>query len=95
MDDLFPDTITKAAHGAIWWAGNYECRNWHGYFQSREGGRGNWRFQVPWFSTDDVTCSVYAITEAGDVQTRDLIPIDDKARITIMGRKYTREHWEH
>lgn len=95
MNDLFPETITKGANGAIWWAGNWECRNWHGFFQSREGGCGTWRFQVPWFSSDDVTCSVYVITEAGEMQTRDMIPIDDKSRITILGRKYAPEHWDH
>ena len=40
MDDLFPETINKGAHGAEWWVGHWQCRNWHGYFQSREEGRG-------------------------------------------------------
>lgn len=95
MDDLFPDTINKSEHGATWWAGSWECRNWNGYFQSRESGRGNWCFQVPWFSNDNLTCSVYVIDANSQPQTRDLIPIDQENRITIQGRKYSRDFWHH
>jgi len=97
---LFPDLPTqtpveRTQHGAQWRVGNWNCRNWHGYFQSREIGARNWRFQVPWFSNDDVTCTVYVLDDQGEITGQDGIPIDDQGRITIMGRKYSRSHWDH
>ena len=44
-----PDTL---AEGETRWMGNWQVRNFKGYFQSREGGAGTWRFQV---STFDAT----------------------------------------
>lgn len=95
MNDLFPETINQGTHGAEWWAGNWQCRNFKGYFQSREDGHGTWRFQVPWFSNDGATCSVYRIDAAGQHYTSDGIPIDDGGGITILGRKYDRRFWDH
>lgn len=95
MKDLFPETISKGEHGAVWWAGNWQCRNWHGYFQSREQGRGPWRFNVPWFSTDDTTCSVGRIDVEGRDFTESDVPIDRHGRITIRGRSYGRQSWNH
>lgn len=91
--EMFP--VNKAKHGAVWSAGNYECRNFHGYYQCREGGEGNWCFQVPWFSNDNLTCSVYIIDEAGEMQLEDKIPIDAENRIEIRGKLYDRQHWNH
>ena len=87
--------LTPADNGCVWWAGNWECRNWNGWFQSREGGRGNWRFQVPWFGLDDRTCSVYAIAQDGTLTARDDVPIDSQNRILIDGKRYSRDHWCH
>lgn len=95
MDDLFPETINKGAHGAEWWVGHWQCRNWHGYFQSREEGRGAWLFHVPWFSNDNCTCSVYRISETGQDYTEDRVPIDAQGRLSIRGQKWGRECWEH
>lgn len=91
-DTLFPDLIDKARHGATWWAGNWQCRNFHGYFQSREGGRGPWRFQIDGFGDDD--CTVLVVRDQGSLGTC-RAPIDALDRITIMGRKYGRNHWSH
>lgn len=95
MNDLFPETINRGTHGTEWWAGRWQCRNFHGYLQSREDGRGAWRFHVPWFSADDVTCSVYRINAEGRDYTESGVPIDDQGRITILGRKYDRRFWDH
>lgn len=90
-----PDFTNKNRHGAVWWCGNWECRNFHGYFQSREVGSGAWCFQVPWFSIDDVTCTVYRVGKGGELVHENFVPIDDKGQLTILGRKYGREHWNH
>lgn len=95
MDDLFPETINKSQHGAEWWQGRYQCRNFHGFFQSRYDGRGIWQFSVPWFSGDNLTCTVHAISSNGELMHRRNIPIDQRNRITIMGRQYGREAWQH
>jgi hypothetical protein len=89
------DLGEKGRNGAVWWSGNWECRNWHGYFQSREGGVGNWCFHIPWFSNDDVTCTVYGLNDAGEIYNKERIPIDAQANITILGKKYGREYWDH
>ena len=93
QDDLFP--VDRCQHGAVWTAGNYQCRNFHGYYQCREGGEGNWMFQVPWFCSDDKTCTVYRIGHDGHLCHESFVPIDAKGRITILGRRYDRDHWDH
>lgn len=81
-------------HGQKAWIGNYEVRNFHGFYQSREGGKGPWQFHVSGF--DDTvtgqagTCTV--ILAKGGVES---IPIDATDRITINGRKYGRANWKH
>ena len=95
MEDLFPETVDKGQHGTEWWHGHRQCRNFHGFFQSREEGRGQWQFSVPWFACDDVTCTVYVINAQGELKKKDGIPIDAEGRITILNRKYGREAWNH
>lgn len=90
MFDVIPRE--KAQHGATWWNGNWECRNWHGYFQSREGGTGPWMFQIYGFG--DTDCSVYTLDEAGKM-VLGRVPIDDQNRIAVLGRKYGPSHWAH
>lgn len=81
-----------ARHGAVWWRGNWQCRNFHGYFQSREGGAGVWCFQI--YAFGDTDCCVYALNALGEmVQKR--APLDDQNRITICVRKYGRRQWAH
>ncbi|WP_226554830.1 hypothetical protein [Celeribacter naphthalenivorans] len=95
MRDLFPKTIDKSQNGATWWRGAWECRNWNGYFQEREGGTGNWCFRIPWFSNDDKSCTVYVIAADGEITKRDEIPINDAGEILIRGKRYGREFWHH
>ncbi len=90
-----PADPARAQHGHQWKTGNWHHRNHHGFYQCREGQKGNWRFYVPWFANDDLTCTVNVIDETGAMQHRDGIPIDDKGRITIRGRKYGRAFWDH
>lgn len=89
------DTAHRGQHGATWQAGNWQCRNWNGWFQHREGGQGPWQFAIPWFSNDDVTCTVYGLSERGDMVQRDGVPIDGHNRILIEGRRYGRDRWTH
>ncbi|GGE30042.1 hypothetical protein GCM10011360_17670 [Primorskyibacter flagellatus] len=87
----------KHMHGATWRVGAYECRNWHGWFQSREGGKGNWLFQIHGFSGPEDgngIAHVYRVGTDGDLYDSP-VPIDGPGRITINGRKYGRDHWNH
>lgn len=93
----FLEPVSKGQLGAVWWAGSWECRNWHGWLQSREQGRGPWCFTIYGFSGEPEThssCSVYALDESGSLITRE-VPIDPRNRITIEGRKFGRSHWMH
>lgn len=96
MKDLLPDApedhAFKGQHGATWTVGNWRCRNFHGFFQSREIGARNWCFQIHGFGEAD--CDVMAINERGEMIRRE-VPIDSANRITIMGRKYGRSYWSH
>ncbi len=92
MADLFPETINKGQHGTTWTVGNWQVRNFHGYMQSREDGQRNWRFYIHGFG--DTDCSVAGLDENGQNISR-RVPIDRANRITIMGRKYGRAHWDH
>ena len=90
-----PSIADRYQHGAEWHAGAWQCRNHHGYFQSREGGVGPWCFQVVWFSNDDVSCTVYVLDAKGELVGQDGVPIDDQNRITIRDRKYGDRFWDH
>ncbi|MEM8976176.1 MAG: hypothetical protein AAGD43_29260 [Pseudomonadota bacterium] len=91
--ELIPITdLEKATHGISWWAGSWECRNFHGFFQSREDGRGPWAFTIYGFG--ETTASIYRISETGDL-VQHSVPIDAEDRITVLGRKYGRENWNH
>ena len=100
--DLFPeaprmapsDINGRAIVGASWTAGNWHCRNWRGWFQSREGGRGQWQFQVVWFGADDTTAEVYVLDEGGALVCR-AVPIDSAGRLLIEGRRWGRTYWSH
>ena len=98
MNTLFPDLPTQlcsdhSKHGATWRAGNWNCRNFHGYFQSREVGARNWCFQISTFA--DTHCDVLTLDSNGDIAHENFVPIDAQDRITILGRKYGRSHWSH
>lgn len=72
----------------------YETRDFHGYFQSREN-HGNWKFCICSFdstvSGEDGMCWVLC----ADKETQDMVPINAEDEITIDGKKYSREFWEH
>lgn len=92
MDDLFPETVNKGVDGTIWWDGNWECRNFNGYFQSREEGVGEWCFQVNSFGEDE--CDIYALSDDGTFCEK-AVPIDRQNRITVLGKKYNQKSWSH
>lgn len=79
-------------HGAQYQDGNWLVRNWHGFMQSREVGQRNWCFQIYGFR--DTDCNVATWDDQGQPASC-LVPIDQKDRITILGRKYGRAHWSH
>lgn len=93
--DLIPMTETeKAIPGAQWWAGEYQCRNFGGYYQVRERGRGAWQFVIYGFGCDDTTACIYRIEKDGSLVHED-VPIDDRDRLRVNGRKYGRDNWRH
>lgn len=89
--EMFP-LDHKGIPGAKWWVGNWECRNFHGYEQGREGGRGDWQFHIYGFGDDD--CTVATLKSDGAFGSA-IVPIDGLDRITIEGRKYGRRYWNH
>lgn len=92
MQLTFLEPIDKSVSGATWFAGNWECRNRAGYYQTREGGEGFWQFVV--YAFGDTDCLVYAVDRKGDL-VHQRAPIDSNNRITIHGRKYGTRHWQH
>jgi hypothetical protein len=86
MDTLQPGQIRQV--------GNYSLRNFKGYRQSREGGKGPWLFYITGFdgtsSGQAGRCSV--LLANGSTES---VPIDAEDRITILGRKFGRTHWNH
>lgn len=65
----------RRRHGAAWWSGSWECRNFHGYYQVREQGRGNWQFIIYGFG--DHKANVYRVNDIGELY-RENVPIDAK-----------------
>jgi hypothetical protein len=96
QDELFPDApVIKpdmSKHGATMRKGHWFCRNWHGWYQSREVGQKRWSYYVVGFR--DTTCDVLAFDDAGEAVERS-VPIDSRNRITIDERKYSVRHWRH
>ena len=82
----------KGIPGSQWWVGDWQCQNFHGYFRSREGGIGNWCFQIYAFGDDD--CAVYALNKTGEMVLED-VPYDARDRITVLDKKYGRNFWAH
>jgi len=91
--ELIPMTPDeKGTPGASWWQGSWECRNFHGYFQSREQGRGDWQFTIHSFG--DFHANIYLVSRSGKLAHED-VPIDAQSRISVNERKYGRDHWNH
>lgn len=96
--DLFPEIIDRSRHGAVWWTGRYQCRNWHGFHQSREDGEGQWLFHVRGFSDgppgEERTAWVLTVnqeTTPGAIPC----PIDEKHVLTICDQRFSRNRWCH
>lgn len=93
MEQLsFLDPVDKSVSGATWWAGNYHCRNWRGYYQIRERGAGPWQFVVYAFGDKDAV--IYAINDISDL-CHLRVPMDAKDRLLIDGKRYGRRFWSH
>ena len=90
--DLFPELIDTTREGTVWWAGNWQCRNWHGYFQHREGGRGHWCFVIQSFGGDPAGDGR---AELHRIVGQETVPIDAQNRILVRGRRYGRDRWHH
>ena len=63
-------------------------RDFHGFAQYQEEPGEPWQFQVTGFSGDE--CSV--LRTDGSTQR---VPIDERNRISIAGRKFGRRRWNH
>jgi len=74
--------------------GNWQTRDHHGYFQSREGQAGPWRFHVCGFDASPSGQAGRCTVLRSDGSS-EWVPIDAADRITIAGRKYGRRHWAH
>ncbi|MBY5988199.1 hypothetical protein [Roseovarius atlanticus] len=97
MEQLELFDIDRSRQGATWWAGSWECRNWHGWYQEREAGTGAWCFRIDGFKGEPETwgeASVYALDRRGELCTFD-VPIDPLNRLHIRGMKFGRGHWNH
>ena len=88
----FFDPVERSVPGARWWTGAYECRNWHGYFQQREGGRGAWQFVIYAFGEEDAV--IYGLGSGGAL-VHHRVPMDDQDRLIINGCGYGRKYWVH
>ena len=82
----------KGVPGAIWWEGNWQCRNHHGFYQVREGGRGQWEFVI--YAFGDTCANIYRVTPEGALYRQD-VPMQGDHHICIDGRSYGRDHWRH
>lgn len=93
MEQLsFFDLVDKAIPGATWWAGNWQCQNFQGYFQQRESGRGPWQFVIYAFGDDDAV--VYAVDIQGEL-VHERCEMDDKDNLLIQDKLYGRRHCCH
>lgn len=69
-------------------------RDFHGYAQFRESEAGPWRFYVSGFdSTTTGAAGKCAVLLTGG--NTEWVPIDENDQITVTGRTYGREFWDH
>lgn len=61
-------------------------------YGSRAGGLGSLLSMVS--GVDDTTASIYRIEKDGSLVHED-VPIDDRDRLSVNGRKYGRDYWRH
>ena len=93
MEQLhFFDPVDKSKPGAVWWSGGHQCRNWHSYYQTREGGIGPWQFIIHAFGDHDAV--VYCLNDTGKLYHWRVF-MDDKDRLLIDGKAYGPKNWHH
>lgn len=80
--------------GAMPGHGVWQTRDHHGYFQSREGAAGDWRFCVCGFDTTTSGQAGRCTVLRSDGST-EWVAIDAHDRITIAGRRFGRRYWQH
>ncbi|MBV7542185.1 hypothetical protein [Acidovorax sp. sic0104] len=85
---------TALAEGETRWIGNWEVRNFHGYYQSREGGTGPWKFHISSFDSSSTgQCGYCSLVLAGGGRLD--VPIDARDQIMVLGVRYGRKNWAH
>ena len=82
----------KGTPGAIWWEGNWQCRNHRGFYQVREEGRGHWEYVI--FGFGNTSANVYRVATDGTLYRQD-VPMQNDDHLFIDGRLYGRDHWRH
>jgi hypothetical protein len=80
---------TNSGIGKSHFIGNWEVRSFHGFHQSREGGKGKWKFQISSFNKS--TANLLLI----DGDATEPVYIDDNDRIKVLGKWYGRSNWNH
>lgn len=78
-----PDFQLSDEPAAAWFVRDFE-----GFFQSREGRHGPWRFYIAGFAGDTARMLRYDRSYAD-------VPIDARDRVWIGGRWWSRAHWCH
>ena len=85
---------TALALGEVRWVGNWQTRNFKGFYQSREGGVGDWKFHISSFdhttTGEPGKCTLLMV---GGGYER--VSIDARDRIEVLGVKYGRKNWCH
>jgi hypothetical protein len=84
-----PAATTAPGIGKPYFIGNWQVRSFHGFHQSREGGKGPWKFQISSFNNS--TANLLLI---GGDDTEGVV-IDHNDRIKVLGQWYGRRFWNH
>lgn len=79
---------TAAGIGKPYFIENWEVRSFHGFHQSREGGKGKWKFAVSGFNDK----TAHLLLFGGGTEP---VFIDDNDRIKVLGKWYGRSNWNH
>lgn len=78
-----PAFALTGADESLWFVRDFE-----GFFQSREGHSGPWRFYLSSFDGDKARAMLYD-------RTYRYVLIDRRDRVLIAGRWWSRAHWCH
>jgi hypothetical protein len=71
-----------------------QIRSFHGYLQSREDNASPWKFQVLGFdgAPGGAAGCCFVLLHSGEMKR---VPFDREGRITVRGRDYGRDCWDH